>query len=42
MAKQMLREIIEMGPNHPYAGGREFYIDVSIVQNHAVPYLSHF
>ena len=21
MAKQMLREIIEMGPNHPYAGG---------------------
>ncbi len=24
MAKQMLREIIEMGPNHPYAGGREY------------------
>jgi far upstream element-binding protein len=23
-AKQMLREIIDMGPNHPYAGGREF------------------
>ena len=23
MAKQMLQEIIEMGPNHPYAGGRE-------------------
>jgi predicted RNA-binding protein YlqC (UPF0109 family) len=23
MAKQMLREIIDMGPNHPYAGGRE-------------------
>jgi hypothetical protein len=22
-AKQMLQEIIEMGPNHPYAGGRE-------------------
>jgi far upstream element-binding protein len=24
MAKQMLQEIIEMGPNHPYAGGREY------------------
>jgi rRNA processing protein Krr1/Pno1 len=24
MAKQMLREIIDLGPNHPYAGGREF------------------
>jgi len=23
LAKQMLREIIDMGPNHPYAGGRE-------------------
>ncbi|CAJ1966673.1 unnamed protein product [Cylindrotheca closterium] len=24
MAKQMLREIIEIGPNHPYAGGNYF------------------
>ena len=26
MAKQMLREIIEIGPNHPYAGGARTYI----------------
>jgi rRNA processing protein Krr1/Pno1 len=25
MAKQMLREIIEIGPNHPYAGGNRKY-----------------
>lgn len=25
MAKQMLQEIIELGPNHPYAGGRELF-----------------
>mmetsp|Transcript_401 Transcript_401/g.656 ORF Transcript_401/g.656 Transcript_401/m.656 type:complete len:634 (-) Transcript_401:1443-3344(-) len=24
MAKQMLREIIEIGPNHPYAGGQSY------------------
>lgn len=25
MAKQMLQEIIELGPNHPYAGGRKCF-----------------
>jgi rRNA processing protein Krr1/Pno1 len=24
MAKQMIQEIIELGPNHSYAGGRKF------------------
>ena len=28
MVKQMIQEIIEQGPNHPYAGGREYYINV--------------
>ena len=27
MAKQMLQDIIELGPNHPYAGGREYQSD---------------
>ena len=26
MVKQMIQEIIEQGPNHPYAGGREYSI----------------
>jgi rRNA processing protein Krr1/Pno1 len=29
MAKQMLQDIIELGPNHPYAGGREYQSDFS-------------
>ena len=37
MAKQMLREIIEMGPNHPYAGGRELATLMSVSFNNMFP-----
>jgi hypothetical protein len=37
IAKQMLREIIEMGPNHPYAGGGgRKYFDTGMVPKYAI------